>query len=169
MDPQFEKGFIAKVEQDEDTEKYRLVLNWYDHDAVDEVVLPQEFDSLEEAMVSANHISNDVIQSWGDLEDFDSPDDADIDGIPQALAILLKFAKEYKNVDIQGIKRTHIPEELLEAFGDISDDYISGLLFGLPMAVAALPYLDDTNLGELKYLGCLASLLQGLLALRKAG
>lgn len=175
----FDKGFTVQVRPNMDTGKYQLRVLWYDDaDSVEESILPTEYDSLNEASIAATEITTDVIRGWADVDgvpelemvELIDPDDIDDAEMREALyADSLSVLRSLISNMEQLMPPTSdyvLTDEVAAEFDDMSSEFLKGLLFGLPVSVAAIPILNEDNLGAIIPLAAVANIITSVLARR---
>lgn len=183
MPSEFDKGFTIQV-RPTDHDTYQLRMVWYDDpDTAEETLLPNEYATLEEATVAATGITQDVIKGWGTIGDLsvegfalsDSDDDYDDDELSEevqqaifdkSLSILRMLVQNMDSIAPVPPDGFVVDDEIVEEFSHLNTDFIRGMLFALPMCVAALPILSGDNIVEAVYLAALASIFTQILVSR---
>lgn len=188
MPSDFDKGFTIQI-RPTDNGTYQLRVVWYDDaDSVEEVTIPTEYESMAAATTAATAITQDVIQSWGttdivsDIEDLDDEYGDDYDeyytvtfgpmseDIQQTLydSSIGILRSLLENMDSVGppTDDTPLDDEVVAEFSEWSSEFIKGMLYCLPVCVAALPILSADNIAETVYLAAIANILTRILMAR---
>lgn len=187
MPSDFDKGFTIQI-RPTDNGKYQLRMVWYDDaDSVEEVIIPTEYANVADATVAATAITQDVIRGWGttdivsDIEELDDDDDDDDEYYTVAFGPLGEDIQQalydnsmgvlrslLNNMDLYGppVDDTPIDPDVVEEFSEWSSDFIKGMLYCLPVCVAALPILNSENIEETVYLAAIANILTRVLMAR---